>query len=124
MNLFTEDGEALTSANLSTQNAGIVFLETGIYMVDTFSHLFDLGTNMTLSHILYVSTDNGNNWSFLTITALQRFTGTNTNQILNGSYRIVVSSLPYMVQLRMQPSANSPFPADFGAPTNLMITKI
>jgi hypothetical protein len=92
-------------------------------MVDTFSQLFDLGTNMTLSHTLYTSTD-GTTWTFLTITALQRFTGTNTNQVLNGSYRLNVTSLPFYIQMRMQPSANSPFPADFGAPTNLMITKI
>jgi hypothetical protein len=123
MNSFTEDGEALTSSNLSTSNSAIQILETGIYMVDTFSQLFDLGTNMTLSHTLYTSS-NGTTWTFLTITALQRFTGTNTNQILNGSYRLNVTSLPFYIQMRMQPSANSPFPADFGAPTNLMITKL
>jgi hypothetical protein len=123
MNSFTEDGEALTSSNLSTSNSAIQILETGIYMVDTFSQLFDLGTNMTLSHTLYTSSD-GTTWTFLTITALQRFTGTNTNQILNGSYRLNVTSLPFYIQMRMQPSANSPFPADFGAPTNLMITKL
>ena len=123
MNSFTDDGEALTSSNLSTSNSAIQILETGVYMVDTFSQLFDLGTDMTLSHTLYTSTD-GTTWTFLTITALQRFTGANTNQVLNGSYRLNVTSLPLYIQMRMQPSANSPFPADFGAPTNLMITKI
>jgi len=123
MDTFTEDGEALTSANLSTSNSAISFLETGVYMVDTFSHLFDMGTNMTLSHTLYTST-NGSTWSFLTITALQRYTGTNTNQILNGAYRLVVSSLPFYIQLRLQPSANSPFPADISSPTRIMVTKL
>ena len=122
-NLFTEDGNALTYSNLPTSNSAIQILETGAYQVDTFSQLFDMGSDMTLSHTLYTST-NGTTWTFLTITALQRYSGTNTNQVQIGTYVLRVLSLPFYVQMRLNPSANSPFPADFGAPTNLMITKI
>jgi hypothetical protein len=123
MDLFTDDGNALTSSNLSTSNSAIQILETGAYQVDTFSQLFDMGSDMTLSHTLYTSTD-GTTWTFLTITSLQRYSGANTNQVQIGTYVLRAFSLPFYIQMRMQPSANSPFPADFGSPTNLMITKI
>ena len=113
----------MTLSNVSTNNASIQFVRTGVYMIDTLTHLFDLGTNMTLSSNLYTST-NGSTWTFLTIIGLRRYTGANTNQIQVGKYLLRVTSVPFYVQLRLNPSANSPFPANFGAPTYIEATRI
>jgi len=116
-------GGGLTSSNLSTSNAGVQFLNTGVYNVNVRAHLFDLGSNMTLSTTLYTST-NGTTWTFLTIIGLMRYEGTNTNQIQNSSFLVRVTSLPFYMQPRLNPSANAPFPADLGAPTAFSVSRI
>jgi hypothetical protein len=78
---------------------------------------------MTLSTTLYTST-NGTTWTLLTITGLQRYTGTNTNQIQNSSFLVRVTSLPFYIQPRLNPSSNSPFPADLGAPTTFNVSRV
>jgi len=118
-----EVGTALSSNNLSTSNASVLFNSTGIYNVNMRAHLFDLGTNMTLSTTLYTST-NGTTWTLLTIIGLMRYTGTNTNQIQNSSFLVRVTSLPFYIQPRLNPSANAPFPADLGAPTAFSVSRV
>lgn len=121
-NVFT-GGTALTASNLSNNNASVQFLKTGVYMVNVRGHLFDLGNNITLSTTLYTST-NGNTWTFNTIIGLKRYTGTNTNQIQNSTFLINVTSLPFYIQPRLNPSGNTPFPADLGAPTAFSVTRV
>lgn len=116
-------GAALTSSNLSTANAAVQFLYTGVYIVNVRAHFYDLGSNMTLSTTLYTST-NGTVWTFNTIIGLMRYEGTNTNQIQNSSFLVRVTSLPFYIQPRVQPSANAPFPADLGAPTAFSVTRV
>jgi hypothetical protein len=116
-------GAALSASNLSTANAGIQFLYTGVYLVNVRAHLFDLGSNMILSTTLYTGT-NGTTWAFSTTIGINRYVGTNTNQIQNTSFLIRVTSLPFYIQPRLQPSANAPFPADLGAPTAFSITRV
>jgi hypothetical protein len=116
-------GAALSASNLSTANAGVQFLYTGLYIVNVRAHLYDLGSNMILSTTLYTGT-NGTTWAFSTTTGINRYEGTNTNQIQNTSFLIRVTSLPFYIQPRLQPSANSPFPADLGAPTAFSITRV
>ena len=116
-------GAALTSSNLSTSNAAVQFLYTGVYIVNVRWHLFDQGSNATTSTTLYTST-NGTVWTFNTIIGLMRYTGTNTNQIQNSSFLVRVTSLPFYIQPRINPSANAPFPADLGAPTAFSITRV
>ena len=118
-----EIGSALSSNSLSTSNASVLFNSTGIYNVNMRAHLFDLGTNMTLSTTLYTST-NGTTWTILTIIGLMRYTGTNTNQIQNSSFLVRVTSLPFYIQPRLNPSANAPFPADLGAPTAFSVSRV
>ena len=116
-------GAALSASNLSTGNAGIQFLYTGVYLFVVRAHLFDLGSNMTLSTTLYTST-NGTVWTLNTIIGLRRYTGTNTNQIQNSTFTLRVTSLPFYIQPRLNPSANSPFPADLSAPTAFIVTRV
>ena len=118
-----EIGSALSSSNLSTSNAGVLFNSTGIYNFNVRAHLYDLGSNMTLSTTLYTST-NGTTWTFLTTIGLMRYTGTNTNQIQNSSFLVRVTSLPFYIQPRLQPSANAPYPADLGAPTAFSVSRV
>jgi hypothetical protein len=72
---------------------------------------------------LYTST-NGTVWTFNTIIGLMRYTGTNTNQIQNSTFLVRVTSLPFYIQPRINPSANAPFPADLGAPTAFSVTRV
>lgn len=116
-------GAALTSSNLGTANAAVQFLYTGVYIVNLRAHFFDLGTNMILTSNLYTST-NGTVWSFSTIIGRLRYEGTNTNQVQNSSFLVRVTSLPFYIQPRIQPSANAPFPADLGAPTAFSVTRV
>jgi hypothetical protein len=116
-------GAALTSSNLSTANAAVQFLYTGVYIVNVRWHLFDQGSNATTSTTLYTST-NGTVWTFNTIIGLMRYTGTNTNQIQNSTFLVRVTSLPFYIQPRINPSANAPFPADLGAPTAFSVTRV
>jgi hypothetical protein len=116
-------GAALSASNLSTGNAGIQFLYTGVYLFVVRAHLFDLGSNMTLSTTLYTST-NGTVWTLNTIIGLRRYTGTNTNQIQNSTFTLRVTSLPFYIQPRLNPSANAPFPADLSAPTAFIVTRV
>jgi hypothetical protein len=116
-------GAALSASNLSTANAGIQFLYTGVYLVNFRAHFFDLGSNMILSATLYTST-NGTTWAFSTITGRMRYEGTNTNQIQDSNFLVRVTSLPFYIQPRLQPSANAPFPADLSAPTAFSITRV
>ena len=118
-----EIGSATSSNSLSTSNASVLFNSTGIYNVNMRAHLFDLGSNMTLSTTLYTSS-NGTSWTLLTIIGLMRYTGTNTNQIQNSSFLIRVTSLPFYIQPRLNPSANAPFPADLGAPTAFSVSRV
>ena len=118
-----EIGSALSSNNLSGVNASVLFNSTGIYNFNVRAHLYDLGSNMTLSTTLYTST-NGTSWTFLTTIGLMRYEGTNTNQIQNSSFLVRVTSLPFYIQPRLQPSANSPFPADLGAPTAFSVSRV
>jgi hypothetical protein len=78
-----------------------------------------------MSTTLYTSTSpTGVGWSFLTLTGLQRYEGTNTNQIQQGKYLLRVTSEIY-VQMRVNPSGNSPFPYNVSsAYTNMVITRI
>ena len=116
-------GAALTSSNLGTANAAVQFLYTGVYIVNLRAHFFDLGTNMILTSNLYTST-NGTTWSFSTIIGRMRYEGTNTNQVQNSSFLVRVTSLPFYIQPRINPSANAPFPADLGAPTAFSVTRV
>jgi hypothetical protein len=116
-------GAALSASNLSTANAAVQFLYTGVYIVNVRWHLFDQGSNATTSTTLYTST-NGTVWTFNTIIGLMRYTGTNTNQIQNSSFLVRVTSLPFYIQPRINPSANAPFPADLGAPTAFNVTRV
>ena len=118
-----EIGSATSSNSLSTSNASVLFNSTGIYNVNMRAHLFDLGSNMILSTTLYTST-NGTTWTILTIIGLMRYTGTNTNQIQNSSFLVRVTSLPFYIQPRLNPSANAPFPADLGAPTAFSVSRV
>ena len=106
-----------------TNNASLQFVRTGVYMIDTFSHLFDMGSGMRLTTSLYTSTD-GTTWTFLTFCAREQYTGTNTNQIQVGKYLLRVTAVPFYIQMRLNPTANSPFPADLGAPTYIEATRI
>jgi len=106
-----------------TNNASLQFINTGVYMIDTFSHLYDMGSGMRLTTSLYTSTD-GTTWTFLTFCARRQYTGTNTNQIQVGKYLLRVTSVPFYIQMRLNPTANSPFPADLGAPTYIEATRI
>ena len=121
-NVFSH-GAALSPSNLSTANAGIQFLYTGVYLINFRAHLFDLGSNMILSATLYTGTT-GTTWSFSTILGRMRYEGTNTNQIQDSNFLIRVTSLPFYIQPRLQPSANAPFPADLGAPTTFSVTRV
>ena len=121
-NVFT-GGATLTASNLSTVNASVEFLKTGVYMVNVRGHLFDLGNGNTLSTTLYTSND-GITWSFNTIIALKRYEGPQTNQIQNSTFLINVTSLPFYIQPRLNPSGNTPFPADLGAPTTFSVTRV
>ena len=116
-------GAALSPSNLSTSDAAVQFLYTGIYIVNVRAHLFDMGSSMILSTTLYTST-NGTTWTFSTTTGINRYEGTNTNQIQNTSFLVRVTSLPFYIQTRLNPSANSPFPADLGAPTAFSVTRV
>ena len=116
-------GAATSASNLSTANAAVEFLYTGVYLFVVRAHLFDLGSNMTLSTTLYTSTD-GTTWTLNTIVGLMRYTGTNTNQIQNATFTLRVTSLPFYVQPRLNPSANAPYPADLGAPTAFIVTRV
>jgi hypothetical protein len=116
-------GAALATSNLSTSNAAVQFLYTGLYIVNVRAHLFDLGSNMILSTTLYTGT-NGTTWAFSTTIGINRYEGVNTNQIQNTSFLIRVTSLPFYIQPRLQPSANAPFPADLGAPTAFSVTRV
>jgi hypothetical protein len=116
-------GAALSPSNLSTSDAAVQFLYTGIYIVNVRAHLFDMGSSMILSTTLYTST-NGTTWAFSTTTGINRYEGTNTNQIQNTSFLVRVTSLPFYIQTRLNPSANSPFPADLGAPTAFSVTRV
>ena len=113
----------LKASNFGNSNASIEFLRTGVFMIDTFAHLFDMGTGMTLTSSLYTST-NGTTWTFLTFPARRQYTGANTNQIQIGKYLLRVTSIPFYIQMRLNPTANSPFPANLGAPTNFQVTRI
>jgi hypothetical protein len=116
-------GSDLSSSNLSTTNAGVLINSTGVYLVTLRAHFFDLGSSMTFSSGLLSSTD-GTTWSFLTFIGLMRYEGANTNQIQNSSIIIQVTSVPFYIQMYCNPSANSPFPADLGAPTTMGVTRI
>ena len=116
-------GAALTSSNLGTANAAVQFLFTGVYIVNLRAHFFDMGANMILTSNLYTST-NGTVWSFSTIIGRMRYEGVNTNQVQNSSFLVRVTSLPFYIQPRINPSANAPFPADLSAPTAFSITRV
>jgi len=117
-------GSYLSSSNLGTANAGVSFSATGIYLITTRAHFFDIGNDIALSTTLYDGTT-GTSWSFLTIVGLMRYDNSpNTNQMQVGSFIIRVSSLPYYVQMRVNPSANAPFPADFGGATAMGISRL
>jgi hypothetical protein len=124
---YTESASAtgIASFGLSGANASFNITETGVYMIDTFASFYDLGSGITMSTTLYTSTSPvGVGWSFLTITGLQRYQGTNTNQIQQGKYLLRVTSQIY-VQMRVNPSGNSPFPYNVSsAYTNMVITRI
>jgi hypothetical protein len=122
---YTESASAIGIApfSLGTSNASFNVIATGVYMIDTFASFYDLGSGITMSTTLYTS-PNGTSWTFLTITGLERYEGTNTNQIQQGKYLLRVTSQIY-VQMRVNPSGNSPFPFNVSsAYTNMSITRI
>ncbi len=109
---------------LSSANASIQINETGVYMIDTFANFYDLGSSITMSTTIYTST-NGTTWSFLSIVGLQRYEGTNTNQVQQGKYMLRVTSTPLYVQMRVNPSGNSPYPYNVSPDfPSMTITKI
>jgi hypothetical protein len=122
---YTESVSAigLNAFGLTTSNASFNIINTGVYMIDTFASFYDLGSGITMSTTLYTS-PNGTTWTFLTITGRERYEGTNTNQIQQGKYLLRVTSQIY-VQMRVNPSGNSPFPFNVSsAYTNMVITRI
>ena len=122
---YTESASAIGIApfSLGTSNASFNVIATGVYMIDTFASFYDLGSGITMSTTLY-SSPNGVTWTFLTITGLERYEGTNTNQIQQGKYLLRVTSQIY-IQMRVNPSGNSPFPFNVSsAYTNMVITRI
>lgn len=116
-------GSDLASSNLGTTNAGVLISATGVYLVTCRSHFFDMGSNMIMTTGLRSST-NGTTWTFLTFNARARYEGTNTNQIQDSSFLIYVTSVPFYIQMYVNPSANAPFPADLGAPSTLGVSRI
>jgi hypothetical protein len=116
-------GSDLASSNLGTTNAGVLISATGVYLVTCRSHFFDMGSNMIMTTGLRSST-NGTTWTFLTFNNRARYEGTNTNQIQDSSFLIYVTSVPFYIQMYVNPSANAPFPADLGAPSTLGVSRI
>jgi hypothetical protein len=124
---YNESASAIGIApfDLIGTNASFNITATGVYMIDTFASFYDLGSGITMSTTLYTSTSPGGvGWTFLTITGRERYEGTNTNQIQQGKYLLRVTSQIY-VQMRVNPSGNSPFPFNVSsAYTNMVITRI
>jgi hypothetical protein len=118
------DSNFYSPSNLSTSNSAIRILTTGVYKINTIAHYYDLGGGIKLSTSLYSSTD-GTTWSYLNVVAEQTYLGSNTNEIQNGVYQLRVTSLPFYVQMRNNPSGNAPFPADLlNTITSMNIVKV
>lgn len=114
-------GTVMSLSQGSTADASVQINVAGIYAIITEAHFFDLFNNIDFRVGVYLSTTSATTgFNLVRAVSDAKFAELSSDQLVTGVSVFNFQTVPCWVQMRVNPSTNTPYPSDTDSAPNAM----